>query len=231
VHKVPHSQILSCHFGGSNDGSSAMAAAPQQVALTGLKMSVGGFNLGLGSPGLGTPNGLNMAQLAQLNGMTGMNGGMNPFNMNMLGMANLSAMGISPEAQLLAAQIAAAGGGFGQANLAGLGGLGGFGGMQNSIGGLRGPSRSGGRSPGLSANGKSGSSSAGNGSSAKKDEEDFDPVVRVGKCSRLSRSSGGKWGSMIRRRRRCRRVDRRPLRLRRWEARLVVVVGCPRREI
>jgi hypothetical protein len=103
-------------------------------------------------------NGLNMAQLAQLNGMTGMNMGTNPFSMDKLGMANLSAMGISPEAQLLAAQIAAAGGGFG--------------GLQS---GNRGPTRSGGRSPGLSANGKSGSSSAGNGSSAKKDEEDFDP--------------------------------------------------------
>ncbi|KAN0130639.1 hypothetical protein V8E53_011532 [Lactarius tabidus] len=165
-------------FGGSNDGSSAMAAAHQQAALANLGMGAGGFNLGLGSPGLGgMPNGLNMAQLAQLNGMTGMNTGMNPFNMNMLGMANLSAMGISPEAQHLAAQIAAAGGGFGQANLAGLGGLGGFGGLQSGMGGSRGPSRSGGRSPGLSANGKSGSSSAGNGSSVKKDEEDFDPAV------------------------------------------------------
>ena len=38
---------------------------------------------------------------------------MNPFNTNMLGMANLIATGISPEAQLLAAQITAAGGGFG----------------------------------------------------------------------------------------------------------------------
>jgi hypothetical protein len=112
-----------------------VAAAHQQAALANLGTGVGRFNLGLTSPGLGMPNGLNMAQLAQLNGITGMNGGMNPFNMNMLGMANLSAMDISPEAQLLAAQIAAAGGGFGQANLAGLGGLGGFGGMQSNIGG------------------------------------------------------------------------------------------------
>ena len=52
-------------------------------------MGVGGFNLGLGPPGLAA------AQLVQLNGM-------NPFgaNMNMLDMANLSAMGISPEALL-----------------------------------------------------------------------------------------------------------------------------------
>ena len=144
-------------------------------------MRVGGFNLRLGSPGLGgMPNGLNIVQLAQLNGM-------NPFNMNMLGMANLSAIGISPEAQLLAAQIAAAGGGFGQQGLAGLGGIGGFAGLQGGMGGggagRGGPGRSGGRSPGLSANGKSGSSSsaAGNNNNnnggAKKDEEDFDPAV------------------------------------------------------
>ncbi|KAH9010367.1 hypothetical protein EDB83DRAFT_2581725 [Lactarius deliciosus] len=166
-------------FGGSDDGSNAMAAAhqQQQAALAGLGMGVGGFNLGLGSPGLtGMPNGLNMAQLAQLNGMNGMN----PFNMNM-NMLNLAAMGVSPEAQLLAAQIAAAGGGFGQPGLGVGAGLGTFGGMQGgmSSNGLRGGSgRSGGRSPGLggggSASGRGGS--AGN-SGAKKDEEDFEPSV------------------------------------------------------
>ena len=101
----------------------------QQATLASLRMHIGGvgsvgdFNLGLGSPGLGTiPGGLNMSQLAQLDAA-----GMNPFNTNMLGMANLSAIGISPEAQLLAAQIAAAGGGFGQAGLGfGAAGLGGF---------------------------------------------------------------------------------------------------------
>ena len=179
----PTLSIALGRFGGSDDGSSAMApAAQQQAALAGLGMNVSGFNLGLGSPGLGgIPNGLNMAQLAQLNGMNGMNS----FNMNMLGMANLSAMGISPEAQLLAAQIAAAGGGFGQQGLAGLGGIGGFEGLQGGMGsggaGRGGPSRSGGCSPGLSANGKSGSSlsAAGNNNNggAKKDEEDFDPAV------------------------------------------------------
>ena len=166
-------------FGGSDDGSNAMAAAHQQAALAGLGMGVGGFNLGLGSPGLtAMPNGLSMAQLAQLNGM-------NPFgvNMNMLGMANLSAMGISPEAQLLAAQIAAAGGGFGQPGLGA--GLGSFGGLQGGMGGgIRGgPGRSGGRSPGLggSANGRGGGGGGGSGGGAnggaKKDEEDFDPAV------------------------------------------------------
>jgi SAM domain (Sterile alpha motif) len=167
-----HSPALSNNsgrFGGSDDGSSAMAAAAQQqAALAGLGMGVGGFNIGLGSPGLaGMQNGLSMAQLAQLNGMNGIN----PFgvNMNMLGMANLNAMGLTAEAQLLAAQIAA--GGFGQPGLASLGN---FGGLQGGMGGAgqrNGPGRSGGRSPGAGSN--KGSSSSG----AKKDEDDFDPAV------------------------------------------------------
>ncbi|KAH8984718.1 hypothetical protein EDB92DRAFT_2105845 [Lactarius akahatsu] len=154
-------------FGGSDDGSNAMAAAhqQQQAALAGLGMGVGGFNLGLGSPGLaGMPNGLNMAQLAQLNGMNGMN----PFNMNM-NMLNLAAMGVSPEAQLLAAQIAAAGGGFGQPGLGVGAGLGTFGGMQGA-----GPEDARPASEVAASSGKGGS--AGNGG-AKKDEEDFEPSV------------------------------------------------------
>jgi SAM domain (Sterile alpha motif) len=152
-------------FGGSDDGSTAMAAAAQQqAALAGLGMGVGSFNLGLGSPALaGMPNGLSVAQLAQLNGM-------NPFgvNMNMLNM-----MGITAEAQLLAAQIAAAGGGFGQPGLGVNPGLGTFAGLQGGIGaGQRsGPGRSGGRSPGA------GSSKSTTGNGAKKDEDDFDPAV------------------------------------------------------
>ena len=109
---------------------------------------------------------------------------MNPFgvNMNMLGMVNLSAMGISPEAQLLAAQIAAAGGGFGQPGLGVGAGLGSFGGLQGGTGGgSGGPGGSGGRSPGLGsiANGKGdigGGGAAGNGG-AKRDEDDFDLAV------------------------------------------------------
>jgi hypothetical protein len=158
--------------GGSDDGSTAMAAAQQQAALAGLGMGVGGFNLGLGSPALGgMPNSLSMAQLAQLNSMNGMN--MNPFgvNMNMLNMA--SAMGISAEAQLIAAQIAAAGGGFGQPGLGVGAGLGSFAGLQGAVGaGQRaGPGRSGGRSPGA------GSSKGTTTNGAKKDEDDFDPAV------------------------------------------------------
>ena len=84
--------------------------------------------------------------------------------------------------QLLAAQISAAGGGFGQSGLA-LSGIAGFAGLQwygAGDAGWGGPGRSGGRSPGLSANSKSGSSPSATGNnkgSAKKDEEDFDPVV------------------------------------------------------
>jgi hypothetical protein len=90
----------------------------------------------------------------------------------MLGMANLNAMGLTAEAQLLAAQIAAAGGGFGQPGLGT--GLGNFGGLPGGIGGSgprNGPGRSGGRSPGAGSN--KGSSVSG----TKKDEDDFDPAV------------------------------------------------------
>ena len=84
--KSPALSIASSRNRGSDDGSSAMATAAQQH--TGLSMGVGGFYLGLGSPGLGgMSNGLNVAQLAQLNGM-------NAFNMNMHGLANLNATGI-----------------------------------------------------------------------------------------------------------------------------------------
>ena len=54
--------------------------------------------------------------------------------MNMLSMANLSVMGISPEAHLLAAQIAAAAGGFGQSGLGVGAGLGTFGGLGGLVG-------------------------------------------------------------------------------------------------
>src|SRR6266404_4078780 len=171
----PSLSNTSGRFGGSDDGSSALAAAHQQAALAGLGMGVGGFNLGLTSPALaGMPNGLSMAQLAQLNGMNGMN----PFgvNMNMLGMANLNAMGITPEAQLLAAQIAAVGGGFGQPGL-GLGGFGGLQGGMNPNGPRSNSGRSGGRSPGAGSGPGGGKSSGVANGGVKKDEEDFDPVI------------------------------------------------------
>ena len=120
VHKVPRCLTLQVDSAAARRQQRDGRCSTTTPALAGLGMRVGGFNLRLGSPGLGgMPNGLNIVQLAQLNGM-------NAFNMNMLGMANLSAIGISPEAQLLAAQIAAAGGGFGQQGLVGLGDIGGF---------------------------------------------------------------------------------------------------------
>ena len=139
-------------------------------------MGIGGFNLGLGSPGLGLmPNGLNMVQLAQLNGMNGIH----PFgvNMNMLGMANLSAMGISPEAQLLAAQIAATGDGFRQP---GIGGLGSFGGPQGGIGLRNGHGRSVDRSLGLGGGGSGGKGGSAAGNGGAKEEENYDPALLHG---------------------------------------------------
>ena len=56
---------------------------------------------------------------------------MNPLNMNMLDVANLSVMDTSPGAQLLTVQIAAAGGGLGQPGLAGFGGIGGLAGLSD----------------------------------------------------------------------------------------------------
>lgn len=81
------SPALSSGIGRFNDDSGLNSAG----------VGIGGFNVGLGSPGIGMglPSG-------------GMLGGMpvSPFGMNM-NMLNM--MGMSPEAQLLAAQMAAAG--------------------------------------------------------------------------------------------------------------------------
>lgn len=88
------SNVSSNRFGNSDDGGShnGMNGLGMQMGGAG----VGGFNMGLGTP----PMQMGMPGLAGM-------GPMSPFNMNML-----SAMGISPEAQLLAAQMAASG--FGQ---------------------------------------------------------------------------------------------------------------------
>ena len=52
--QCPALSNTSGRFGSSDDGSNAMAAAAQQqAALAGLGMGVAGFNLILGSPGLG----------------------------------------------------------------------------------------------------------------------------------------------------------------------------------
>ncbi|KAI9450244.1 hypothetical protein BJY52DRAFT_1357770 [Lactarius psammicola] len=115
-------------FGTSNNGSTTMAVAHQQAPLAGLRCLRVQPRTWLARTG-GIPNGFSMAQLVRLNGM-------NPFgvNMNTLSMANMSAMGITPEAQLLATQIAAAGGGFEEPGLGVSAGHGSFGGLKGGIG-------------------------------------------------------------------------------------------------
>jgi len=116
--------------------------------MNGLGMQMAGFGLGMGSPtlGMGMP-GLGMQP-------------MSPFNMNMLGM-------MSPEAQLLAAQMAA--GGFGQPNMFGMqplsAGLG--------PGGRRGPGSA--RSPGPKS--ATSTTSRHDGNSTPKGEDDVDPAL------------------------------------------------------
>jgi hypothetical protein len=139
----PLSAASSNRFGGNDDhgGLNGMGAL-------GMQMPGGpvGFGMGMGSPGLGM-------------GMPGMGAPpLSPFNMNMM-----AAMGMTPEAQLLAAQMAASG--FGQP---------GWLGMQPVSAGLgqrRGPS--GGRSPGL----KSASSVGSRGDTGTPKEEDVDPAL------------------------------------------------------
>lgn len=137
------SNASSNRFGG-DDNANGMGG----MNGLGMPMGVGGFNMGLGSPGMGMP----------MPGLAGM-APMNPFNMNML-------MGLTPEAQLLAAQMAASG--FGQP--------GGWLGMQPVSAGLnnrRGPPS--GRSPsGLKSASSVGSRADGG---TPKGEEDVDPAL------------------------------------------------------
>lgn len=123
--------------------------------MNGLGMN--GFNMGLGSPGLGM-------------GMPGMGGlaGINPLQMNMLAQMNALGMagGMSPEAQLLAAQMAASGFGNPQWMAAGANNP-----MQGNNG-RRGPGST--RSPASGSTNKAGSAS---GRSEKKDEEEVDPAL------------------------------------------------------
>jgi hypothetical protein len=133
-------------FGGNDD----IIGGPNAMNGLGMQMGAGGFNMGMGSPGVGMG----------LPGLAGM-APMNPFNMNML-----SAMGISPEAQLLAAQMAASG--FGQ--------TGGWLGMQPispaSQNNRRVPSS--GRSAGMKSASSTGSRGEGG---TPKMEDDVDPAL------------------------------------------------------
>ncbi|KAF8631021.1 hypothetical protein AX15_002632 [Amanita polypyramis BW_CC] len=136
------SNVSSNRFGVNDDN-------PNPMNGLGMQMGAGGFNMGMGSPGLG------MA----LPGLAGM-APMNAFNMNML-----SAMGISPEAQLLAAQMAASG--FGQPGWLGMQPI-----SPASQNNRRGPSS--GRSAGLKSASSTGS--RGDGGTPKM-EDDVDPSL------------------------------------------------------
>lgn len=129
-------------------------------SLNGLGM--GGFNMGgLGSPGLGM--GMPSA---------GLLAGMNPLQMNMLNLqAQINAMGMTPEAQMLAAQMAA---GFTSPGWMGLQQAA----MQGNSSNNSTRGRGGGRSPGIPKTGSSGGNgNGGGGSGAKKDEEEVDPAL------------------------------------------------------
>jgi hypothetical protein len=129
---------------GSDDGSNLSG-------INGLGMN--GFGMGMGSPGLGM-------------GMPGMNGlaGINPLQMNML--AQMNAMGISaisPEAQLLAAQMAASG--FGQNQ------------WLQGVNQLQGGSNNGRRGPGSGRSLPSGKTVSSSGRSDRKDDDEVDPQL------------------------------------------------------
>lgn len=168
---VPAPSGNNAQFGGVQQGQWSGARSPAlptsnrfgeepNASLNGLGM--GGFNMaGLGSPGLGM--GLPSA---------GLLAGMNPLQMNMLNLqAQMNAMGMTPEAQMLAAQMAATG--FGSQGWLGLQQAA----MQSNNNSNNNRGRSGGRSPGIPKTGSSGGNSSGGGSGTKKDEEDVDPAL------------------------------------------------------
>ncbi|KAL4069973.1 hypothetical protein V8B97DRAFT_1872178 [Scleroderma yunnanense] len=168
AHGAPNSNVP---FPGAQQGQwngSRSPGLPAQNRFNGEDAALNGFGMGsFNMSGLGSP-GLGMAPSPLL-------AGMNPLQMNMLTLqAQMGAMGLNPEQQLLAAQMAAAG--FGQPNWLGLqqAALQGNGGNNNAN--SRG--RGGGRSPGLPKTGSSsGNSAGGSGAGSKKDEDEFDPTL------------------------------------------------------
>ncbi|KAI5989114.1 hypothetical protein EDD15DRAFT_2389184 [Pisolithus albus] len=130
-------------------------------ALNGLGMS--GFGMaGLGSPGLGM--GMPSASLLA---------GMNPLQMNMLNLqAQINAMGMNPETQMLAAQMAA---GLAPPNWLSLQQAGLQGNGSNNNANNRG--RGGGRSPGPKTGSSGGNGTGGSGAGIKKDDDDVDPAL------------------------------------------------------
>ncbi|KAG8214678.1 hypothetical protein J3R82DRAFT_9756 [Butyriboletus roseoflavus] len=164
---VPALAGNSAQFAGTQQGQWNGARSPAlptpnrfgeepNPSLNGLGMS--GF--GLGSPGLGM--GLPSA---------GLLAGMNPLQMNMLNLAHMNAMGMTPEAQMLAAQMAA---GFTPQSWLNLQQAA-MQGNNNNNGNSNNRSRGGGRSPGIPKTGSSGGNNSGGG--AKKDEEEIDPAL------------------------------------------------------
>jgi len=143
--RSPPSNVSQNRFGGNED----MNGGPNAMNGLGMQMGAGGFNMGMGSPGLGMG----------LPGLAGM-APMNPFNMNLL-----SAMSLSPEAQLLAAQMAASG--FGQPNWLGMQPI-----SPASQNNRRGPPS--GRSAGLKSASSTGSRGEGG---TPKMEDDVDPAM------------------------------------------------------
>jgi hypothetical protein len=151
------SNVSSNRFGGNDDGGNLN----NPMNGLGMQMGIGGFNLGMGSPGLGMSNGMGMQGLAGM-------GPVSPFNMNML-----AAMGIPPEAQLLAAQMAAANTFANQP--------GGWLGMQGQQGGMnnnrRGPVSNNNNNNARSGGGNKTPMSSSGGNNGPKNEEDVDPSL------------------------------------------------------
>ncbi|TRM56937.1 hypothetical protein BD626DRAFT_516901 [Schizophyllum amplum] len=149
---------------------------PGMNGMNGMN-GLNGFNMGLGSPNMGM-NGMN--------GMPGLGGmsPMAPFNLNML-----SAMGISPEAQLLAAQMAASGA-FGQTNWSGIPGLG-AGGMGNNMRQRAGPPSN------RSVPGVKSPSSVSASMPKQNSEEDVDPALLTDIPGWLRSLRLHKWQDMV----------------------------------
>lgn len=148
--------------------------------INGLGMQLGGLHLGMGSPQMPGMPGMPGNAAAAAAALANMAGPMSPFNMNML-----SAMALSPEAQLLAAQVAAANAqGYGHPGWLGMQPMSAGVNHNAMSGGSAGPGgrRGGppsGRSPGLrsASSASTGIGSGGVSGSTPKGEEDVDPAL------------------------------------------------------
>ncbi|GLB38180.1 putative sterile alpha motif containing protein [Lyophyllum shimeji] len=148
------------NFGGPGGWSGARSPALSNASSNRFGGDDSGNNLN-GMNGLGMPMPIGMGSPTLGMGMPGLAGmaPMNPFNMNML-----MGMGLTPEAQLLAAQMAASG--FGQPGWLGMQP------MSAGVNSRRGPPS--GRSPGLKSASSTGSRADGG---TPKAEDDVDPAL------------------------------------------------------